>query len=44
MLAYEDIDLFDDEFSIGGHGASKKDEDRKEIINQFEDGTLVVGV
>jgi hypothetical protein len=42
MLAYEEIDLFDDELSIGSLG--KKEEDKKEIINQFEDGTLVVGV
>jgi hypothetical protein len=42
MLAYEEIDLFDDDISLSSLG--KKDEDRKEIINQFEDGTLVVGV
>jgi hypothetical protein len=42
MLAYEEIDIFDDELSLGSIG--KKDEDKKDIINQFEDGTLVVGV
>ena len=33
MIAYEDIDVFDDEISIGSFG--KKEEDKKGIINQF---------
>jgi hypothetical protein len=31
MLAYEEIDIFDDEISLGS--ISKKEEDKKEIIN-----------
>jgi hypothetical protein len=42
MLAYEEIDLFDDDLSLGSRG--KIEEDKKEIINQFDDGTMVVGV
>jgi hypothetical protein len=42
MLAYEEIDLFDDDLSLGSRG--KMEEDKKEIINQFDDGTMVVGV
>ncbi len=42
MLAYEEIDLFEDDLSLGSRG--KKEEDKKEIINQFSDGTMVVGV
>jgi len=42
MLAYEEIDLFDDDLSLGSRG--KIEEDNKEIINQFDDGTMVVGV
>jgi len=42
MLAYEEIDLFDDDLSLGIRG--KKEEDKKEIISQFDDGTMVVGV
>ena len=42
MLAYEEIDLFEDDLSLGSRG--KKEEDKKEIINQFDDGTMVVGV
>lgn len=33
MLAYEEIDLFDDELSLGSLGQGKKDEEKKEIIN-----------
>ena len=40
MLAYEEIDLFDDDLSLGSRG--KIEEDKKEIINQFDDGTMVV--
>lgn len=42
MLAYEEIDLFDDDLSLGIRG--KREEDKKEIISQFDDGTMVVGV
>lgn len=42
MLAYEEIDLYDDDLSLGSRG--KIEEDKKEIINQFDDGTMVVGV
>jgi hypothetical protein len=42
MLAYEEIDLYDDDLSLGSRG--KMEEDKKEIINQFDDGTMVVGV
>ena len=42
MLAYEEIDLFDDEFSLLG-GFGKREEDKKDIINRFEDGTTVIG-
>lgn len=42
MLAYEELDLFDDDLSLGSRG--KKEEDKKEIISQFDDGTMVVGV
>ena len=42
MLAYEEIDLYDDDLSLGSSG--KIEEDKKEIINQFDDGTMVVGV
>ena len=31
MLAYEEIDIFDDEISLGSF--TKKEEDKKEIIN-----------
>ena len=31
MLAYEEIDFFDDDLSISSKG--KKEEDKKEIIN-----------
>lgn len=41
MIAYEDIDIFDDEISIGSFG--RKEEDKKDIINKFEDGTTVIG-
>jgi hypothetical protein len=42
MLAYEEIDLFDDDLSLGSR--EKMEEDKKEIINQFDDGTMVIGV
>ncbi len=39
MLAYEELD-FDNDFSIG---IVSKNKDDKGIINQFEDGTTVIG-
>jgi len=42
MLAYEEIDLYEIDLSLGSRG--KIEEDKKEIINQFDDGTMVVGV
>lgn len=41
MLAYEEIDLYDDDISLGSRG--KMEDDKNEIINQFDDDTMVVG-